>query len=192
MLRAAREAFVEHGYHGATMADIAERSGFAVQTISYFFGTKPRLLSGLIEASVRRAMGDTPPLDHDAWHARMAQHPDGPTILDDFVDGVHPVLVDVAAILEVARIGAMTDPEVADVFDFHEHWRVTDYTKLVNWLVERDALRPGLAAARAVDTLVTICGPEVYDTLQARRGWPTDEIREWMRDTLKRLLLPMG
>lgn len=56
VLRAAREVFLESGYHAATMGQIAERSGLAVQTVAYYFGTKPKLMSELITASVRRAM----------------------------------------------------------------------------------------------------------------------------------------
>ena len=45
VLDAAQEAFIELGYHGATMNDIAARAGLAVQTVAYYFGTRPRLPS---------------------------------------------------------------------------------------------------------------------------------------------------
>ncbi len=189
ILRAARDAFLENGYHGATMGEIAERAGFAVQTVSYFFGTKPRLISALIEATVRRAMGETPPLDHDAWHVMLAGLPDGATVLAEFVEGVHPVLMDVSGILEVARIGAQTDPEVAAIHTFHEEWRRRDYAKVVGWLEQQDALRPDLSADAATDVLVTIAGPELYDTMVTRRHWDGPHVEAFVADTLKRLLL---
>lgn len=189
ILLAARDAFLTNGYHGATMGEIADRSGFAVQTVSYFFGTKPRLISALIEATVRRAMGETPPLDHDAWHAVLAGLPHGAAVLDQFVEGVHPVLVDVSGILEVARVGALTDPEVASIHTFHEEWRRRDYAQVVGWLTHLDALRPGLSADAATDVLTTIAGPELYDTLLGRRRWDGPQVGAWVADSLKRLLL---
>ena len=59
LLNAARDSFIESGYHGATMADIAARSGLAVQTVSYFFGTKPKLLNSLMRDTIETAIAES-------------------------------------------------------------------------------------------------------------------------------------
>ena len=43
MVRAAHELFVERGYTGTRMVDVAERAGVAVQTVYFRFHTKPDL-----------------------------------------------------------------------------------------------------------------------------------------------------
>lgn len=189
VLRAARDAFVEFGYHGATMSDIARRAGLAVQTVAYFFGTKPKLLSELISATVRREMGDTAPLDRDEWEHAMATSVTGRLLVDTFVDGGHPILHGVAPLMDVARIGALTDPEVAAVYRFHEDWRERDFAQFTGWLADRGALQDGLTREQATDIALAVFGPEMYLVLSRSRGWSDDAIREWMSSSLKRLLL---
>lgn len=189
VLRAARDAFVESGYHGATMAEIAERSGFAVQTVSYFFGSKPRLLSELITASVERAVGDVPPLDTAEWEEARGAAADGHALVRAFIDLGYDILSAVAPVMEVARIGGLTDPEVAEIYLAHEDWRETDLTRLVAELDSLGALREGLSVECAADVALTIFGPEVYMALRTGREWEDDAIRAGMTDSLTRLLL---
>ena len=44
VLRAALEAFVETGYHGATVRDIARRAGLSVPGIYHHYATKQDML----------------------------------------------------------------------------------------------------------------------------------------------------
>src|ERR1035437_9325506 len=55
ILAAARDVFAAKGYHGATMAEIAEPAGAAAQTVSSSLGTKPRKPADLIGAVVTGA-----------------------------------------------------------------------------------------------------------------------------------------
>ena len=190
VLLAARDAFTESGYDGATMADFARRSGLAVQTVSYFFGTKARLLSQLIVSTVRLEMGDTPPMARAEWEHAMATSVTGRTLIDVFVDGGHPILTGTAPLMDVARIGGLTDPEVAEVYDEHEAWRRRDFEQFTAWLSERGALREGLTHEAATDITLTINGPDTYRVFAGVHGWDSDTIRAWMKDALKRLLLP--
>lgn len=190
LLVAAGETFMEFGYHGATMAEIAARSGLAVQTVSYFFGTKPKLLSALLGTTIDAAIAEGTPVGTTAWNEAPAHTASGAEIIDHFVDIGHGILLAVSPLLDVARVGAMTDEEVADVFDFHEQQRARDYARFIGWLVEADALRSDLPPKRAIDVALTVFGPEAYLALTARRGWESDVIREGMQEALKRFLLP--
>nr|WP_221246956.1 TetR/AcrR family transcriptional regulator [Gordonia humi] len=53
-LRAALEAFVEHGYHGTSVRDIAARAGLSVPGLYHHYPSKQSLLQGLLELT----MGD--------------------------------------------------------------------------------------------------------------------------------------
>lgn len=50
------------------MADIARRAGLAVQTVSYFFGTKPRLLSALLQATIEATVAEATPDGTARWN----------------------------------------------------------------------------------------------------------------------------
>ena len=50
ILRAAAEAFAEHGFHRAKTRDVAERAGVAEGTIYNYFGGKDDLLLALLDA----------------------------------------------------------------------------------------------------------------------------------------------
>lgn len=52
MLRCALEAFVEQGYHGTTVRDIARRLKQTVPTIYYYYENKQALLVALLDASI--------------------------------------------------------------------------------------------------------------------------------------------
>lgn len=189
VLLAARDAFLESGYHAATMGQIAERSGLAVQTVAYYFGTKPKLMSELITASVRRAMGGIAPVDRDNWTHSEATATDGGVLVDAFVDEVHPILMSVHQLMDVARIGGFTDPEVQDVYVFHENWRARDFGRFVDALKRVDSLRDGVDVRTAKDVVLTVLAPDMYRMLSVDRGWDSDRIHDWMKQTIKTLVL---
>ncbi|HHT12365.1 MAG TPA: hypothetical protein GX013_04255 [Propionibacterium sp.] len=94
-----------------------------------------------------------------------------------------------APLMDVARVGGLTDDEVAAVYEFYEERRASDYARFIGWLVDAQALRVDLSIQKATDVALTVLGPEAYLVLAARRRWEPDGIRESMREALKRLLL---
>ncbi|MGI5952426.1 MAG: TetR/AcrR family transcriptional regulator [Brooklawnia sp.] len=189
VLRAAREAFLESGYHSTTMGQIAKRAGLAVQTVSYHFGTKPRLMSELITVSVKHAMGEVAPLDRPAWEQALETATDGHELVDAILEEVHAIMMSVAQLMDVARIGGLTDPEVQEVYESHEQWRARDFGRFVGALDDLDALREGMDVQTALDIVLTVLGPDTYRMLSVDRGWDEAKIMEWMRQTIKMLLL---
>lgn len=189
VLRAARDAFLESGYHAATMAQVAERAGLAVQTVSYYFSTKPKLMSELITATMRGAMGEVAPADRESWTHSEASATDGDTLLDAFLTEVHPVLMSVSPLMDIARIGGLTDPEVRDVYVFHENWRMRDFAKLVDAINKVGSLREGLDVRTAKDVVLAMLSPDLYRVLSVDRAWDSEQIELWMRHSLKQLLL---
>ena len=51
-LRAALEAFVEHGYHGTSVREIASRAGLSVPGLYHHYPSKQSLLQGLLELTM--------------------------------------------------------------------------------------------------------------------------------------------
>src|SRR5690348_4176363 len=109
MVEAAHAVFVEEGYAGARMADIAARARVAVQTLYFTFHTKPGLLPACYD---RAGLGPDglPPRQQPFFHAIMAAR-SGRSALAAFAEGNGAIVARVAAIDEVAR-GAQHEPEV--------------------------------------------------------------------------------
>lgn len=56
ILRAAEEVFAQHGYHDASMAEIARQSGFAAGTIYLYFDDKANLYGSVILGKMREML----------------------------------------------------------------------------------------------------------------------------------------
>jgi AcrR family transcriptional regulator len=66
ILLGALRAFVEHGYHGTTVRDIAQRAGVTVPALYYHFQNKQALLSRLLDSSMREVLRRTRAAVQDA------------------------------------------------------------------------------------------------------------------------------
>jgi len=189
LLRAAHQEFLENGFHGATMAAIAERAGVAGQTVYFVFHTKAELLSAVIDAAV---MGEDPPTipqDTD-WWAAMQDAASAEQVLRQFVRGAGPLLARAAQISEVLRAAALTDPEVRAIFDRHDRLQVTGYRQVVDLASSKGQLRPELTPETATDLLLILCGDSTYAQLTTERGWTHEQATAWLADATPRLLLP--
>ena len=94
-----------------------------------------------------------------------------------------------AGLLEVLRTAAPTDPELADLWnriqeEFHANQRA-----IVEALVSKNALRPGLDAAEATDILWALNHPSMYQLLVGDRGWTPARYEEWLGDAFCSQLL---
>lgn len=64
VLRAALDAFVETGYHGATVRDIARRAGLSVPGMYHHFATKQDMLVALFDVTMADLL----------WRSQAARH----------------------------------------------------------------------------------------------------------------------
>jgi len=64
VLDAARRVFMERGYHGATLEQIAEAAGFSKGVVYSQFESKADLFLALLEASIERRAGENAELVH--------------------------------------------------------------------------------------------------------------------------------
>jgi len=58
MLDAAEDVFAEHGYRGASMEDIAERSGVTKPLVYQYFGSKDEIYEACVERARRRLVDE--------------------------------------------------------------------------------------------------------------------------------------
>src|SRR5216684_907248 len=113
MLGAARELLIEQGYGATAIQDIADRAGVAVQTIYFTFGNKRSLLKELVDVSIAGDQEPVATMDRP-WFRDVLATGTADAQLRAHVHGSRQVLDRVAAITEVLRAAAKTDPEIAE------------------------------------------------------------------------------
>jgi hypothetical protein len=86
-------------------------------------------------------------------------------------------------VLKILRSAAPVDPDAATLWrliqsDFYDNQRT-----IVESLQARQALRPGLDAARATDILWALNHPDLWLLLVGERGWTPRQWERWFADT---------
>ncbi len=191
ILRAAHDAFVENGYHGTTIAAVAQRAGVAAQTVYFTFHTKSALISAVIDQAV---LGEDEPTIPQAtpWWAAMAAAPTADEALRIFIRGAGLLFERASRISEILRAAALTDDEVRRTYEHHEALRRTGFREVVDLLATKGRLRSGLDAEGATDVLLTLLSDATYDAFTSERGWSHERVVEWMAGVLPGGLLEGG
>lgn len=188
IVAAASALFLEQGYDSTSMAAVAQRAGVARPTVVAAFGSKPALLSRVLDEAL--AGDDEPvavrdrPWFQPVWQARRA-----PAVLDAYA-GVCLVLSRRAAhVVEVVRRASDSAPEVADLWQSWLRGRHDGAAMVVRHPVVAAALRGELTPETAADVLWTLNDPDLYLSLVELRGWPEDRYRSWLAQSMAALLL---
>ena len=183
IIKAAYESFCERGYAGTTMAHVAERAGVAVQTVYFVFHTKAELLSRAYDFAV---MGEGEPRipEEQAWYQEMTAEPDVTAALRHLIGGVSDIVRRVTPLYVVARASADGDEEITRVQTFHETWRADGYRAMLEVLLRKAPLRPGLDPERANHLLLLYAGPDVYHVLVDVYRWTHEDWVGWAVATI--------
>ena len=191
VIEAATRLFVQQGYATTTMRAIADEAGVSVPTVELLFGTKAQLLHVVIDVAV--AGDDEPvPVLSRAWadDARSARD------LADFLSVVAKVLSAAqarsAGVVLAAYEAAASDPDIQLLIMDRESQRERTATWIVDGVVERAGLRPGLDRVRATDTLWMLMDPVIFHRLTRHRDWSSDRYASWFADSVTRLLVDTG
>jgi AcrR family transcriptional regulator len=188
IVRAATEEFRARGYHGATMAAIAQRAGVAVQTVYFVFGTKPALLTATIDDAVMGESDPVPPARTEWWREGTSTA-DGGRAIRLFATNVAAILERSAALDRVAAAASATDPEIVDLVRHHDSMRAHSYRDYMDSLASRGLLRADRDVSEATDVLLTLVGSNVFLDFTEGRGWSRQHYVDWASETLCTLLL---
>ncbi len=190
ILAAAGELFTERGYPATTLAAVAGSADVVVETIYRAYGNKAGLFQEVVRAAVAGG-GERARVEPERRAAIQAviEEPDPRRKLALYArtqPGIHrrsgPLLRALAA-------ASATDPALADLATQIEDERRTGLQRFAGHLAERGLLRPGLSIDEAGDTLWMINALTVYDLLVGQRGWTPEQYRDWLADSLYRLLV---
>ncbi|MFI1016147.1 TetR/AcrR family transcriptional regulator [Streptomyces sp. NPDC020965] len=191
MLAAAARLFVERGWTGATVEDIARAAEVGVQTVYFTFGTKRALLGEVLDIAIAGDADPAATLDRP-WAREVIADPDPAGQLARQTAGARRVLERAAPVLEVVRAAATTDTELAALWRTNLEQRHTVQLHFARALTGKTGapLRDGHDVRSAADIMFTLLGPETYGLLVTTQGWSPDRWERWATDLLSRQLLP--
>ena len=188
VIQAAHAAFVERGYTGTRMADVADEADVAVQTVYFVFHTKPELLAACYDTAVLGEEDPKPP-PQQAWYAKILTADTAAESVSHFVAGNTAICERVAVLDDTVR-AAVHEPEAIEVYQRNRRLRREGYAHLVRHWRDTYGLIDGLTEARAVDLLLMLSGPATYRELVIDDAWAIDDYRTWLHSQLFTMLAP--
>jgi AcrR family transcriptional regulator len=188
ILDAAQRLFERNGYGATSMPAIAEEAGVALKTIYVYFDTKAGLVRALWDA---RLSGDEAAVSvfEREWYRAVVDEPAPERKLRLVARQARDVKGRSGALLEMIRIAAATDPEIAALWEGIEAKLVDVQRSIVEQLHASGALTRSLGPREATDILWTLNHPAVWQLLVRGRGWTGEQYEKWLGDTLCSQLL---
>jgi AcrR family transcriptional regulator len=185
---AARRLFIENGYAGTTIADVARQANVSPETIYKGFGSKRALLDAAVTSSIRGDTEATPLRSRPVIDA-IRQEQDPRRQLQTYGDLLAEVNPRLAPLVRVMREAAAGDPEAAAALSELNSNRLESMNEFATLLAGRRALRPGISKRHARDVLWTLNSPELYELLVLERGWSNRQYARWVASQLTAALL---
>jgi hypothetical protein len=131
---------------------------------------------------------ETPPSEWPRARALVAE-PDPAKLIRRYATHVRTIAPRAGPLVAEIRNAARADPELATFLAHIEAGRYLGPAGVVALLVDKKALRRGLDADRAAETMFAVSSYESYELLVADRHWTADEYERWLGDILCDLLL---
>ncbi len=189
ILDAAHRLFIERGYAGATINEIAKEAGVALKTIYAVFENKRNILIELLnKSSSDRGEEFLPVLERPSVKA-VTQERDPRRQMEIFSEVIAGNLEGAAFISEIMNVAAKTEPDIRELVDRLNKQRWRNMAFAVKQFMANGPLREKDEAS-ATDTVWTLTSPEVFLLLTRERGLSKKKYAEWLADKLTRALLP--
>jgi AcrR family transcriptional regulator len=186
ILDAAAALFEANGYPSTTIREIADTAGVASDTVYAVFGSKPRILTALIDVRLTAGGGYKNVLDRPEAQAIRAEK-DQRRQLQLFAHDMASILERVRPVYDMMRSAADVDPEMASIYQEMQSYRARNMRRVADWLTANGRLR--MDAARAADILWALASPDTAKLLCDGRNWTVARYAQWLEDTLVRTLV---
>lgn len=181
---AAIECFLENGYVGTTMDDIAERAAVARRTIYNQFGSKAALLIAAINDRVVGSEERSQESDHD----RVRALDDPRLMIEAFIRAQVGIVHRSLPLLKVTFEASAIDGEVAKEYERNEEYRYEAQQVLIDALNRKGLLRTDVPLDYLKRGFWLLAGPQMLITA-TNAGWDIDSYAQWLKDTVSGLLL---
>ena len=116
ILQAAADVFVELGYAGARIEDIATRAGVAVPTVYKVWTNKTNLLIGALNEAMTGAGDNAGAIDQQSWFIEQLEESDAVRQLQLVARNARRMYERAGRLLSVLRVAAPLDAELDHVW----------------------------------------------------------------------------
>jgi AcrR family transcriptional regulator len=188
VLDAARQVFMQRGYIGATVAEIAATAGVAVDTLYATVGSKPVLLRELVETAISGTDTAMPAEDRDYVQAIRAAT-SAEEKLEIYAAAVVAIQQRLAPVFVALRDAAVTDSACARLWDEISERRAANMRQFAVELRHTGQLRDDLSDDEVADVIWSMNAAEYWLLLVGQRGWTPQRFGDWLVYAWKRLLL---
>lgn len=179
--------FVSKGYGATSIDQIAAAAEVSRPTV-LAVGSKAQLLK--LVRDVAMAGDDEPvPVPDREPVAEMRSAPDPQAMLRLHARNVVRINAQYADIDEVQRQGAGAHPELRELWNASEAQWLTAAAIVIDALLAKGPLKPGVDRQLAIDTLWLFMAPDQLLRMR-RRGWNDAIYEGWLGDILVSQLLP--
>lgn len=182
--RAARTLFERHGFADTTIAAIAEEAGVATPTVYANYRSKGGVVGAMLEELEEGA-------DQTGWEERIRAEADPVRQLHLFVTWIRTLFQSGEPILRAA-LEARGDADVAAMTEHGDAKRLGGTTILAERWAEVGALRPGLDAAEAAQSLWLLTSFEQYLLAIDRLEWTPSRYEGWLKSVAGQAILGAG
>ena len=188
IVEAAGELFVERGYAGTTIDEVAKRADVSRRTVFQSVGSKVELLKTAWDWAV---VGDDLPIPvvDRPEIARMRAERDPGTLVELWVEQVLRVGARVGPLELVLARAVDVDPEADALQGRIDVERRTGASMFVASLEGIGGLRPDVTVDEGADMAWVLMSPLFVRRLRQERGWDDDQVRGWLVRLAKASLL---
>ena len=188
VLEAAVEVFVEVGYAGATIEQIAARAGVSRPTV-FGVGSKAQLFA---LARQRAATGGHLTANDEGFQ-RLLAIPDARRLLEEFAAFTAAISQRLGPLQLVLEQAAGTDPELAELLESSQQELLECARGIVAAAAATGSLRRDISREAAADMLWLQIQPTNYRRLVQERGWSHVAFERWHAAAMTAALLePSG
>ncbi len=187
VVEVARQHFLTAGYGATSISAIAAEAGASVESVYKSFGGKARLLKGVFDAEFA---GPGVLSSNETAQRLSAEEHDPYTRLRAFGTLVAEIGPRVTPIALLVRDGAVSDPDLARVWEQLNQERLARMASHAERLDRDGHLRPAVSVTEARDVLWSLSSPELYDLLVRRQRWEVNRFGSWVGNAYIKALLP--
>lgn len=186
ILEAADELFTADGYTKTTVNRIAERAGVATDTVYAVFGSKGRVLTGLLDMHLVHGADVTNELDLPEAK-QIRDEPDQRSQVALYVRFLVNALDRIGRVYAIMRSAATVDDEMSQIYAEMQEYRARNVHKIVDWIAKNGPLR--VTKKRAGEILWALASPDLASMLRDQQGWSSEDYTLWLEDMLAYALL---
>jgi AcrR family transcriptional regulator len=189
MLAAARHLFLEKGYAGTAIPDVARAADLSAQAVYKAFANKAMLLKAVFDVTIAGDDEPTPMAAREAIAAVIAES-DARRKIELYVAHLVEIHPDVVPLQLLVRDAAGVDPAAAEVWEQIRGDTFTAMTMFARDLVATGQTRADRDADDLRDVLWTYHSAELYELLVLARGWTVQHYGEFLVEAMAAAVLP--